>query len=94
MDGTRCRPERRKTPAHLAEVVDHLGASGRSGVMDGTEIRVRRPALGRKDREKFISGKNKQNAVKPMVVTDADGRLLCCSRGLASVFHQASERCG
>ncbi|MEU3342080.1 transposase family protein [Streptomyces sp. NPDC006668] len=25
------------------------------------------------------SGKNKQNAVKSMVVTDADGRLLCCS---------------
>ncbi|HSX97074.1 MAG TPA: hypothetical protein VLG91_06755 [Streptomyces sp.] len=24
---------------------------------DGTEIRVRRPAQGRKDRDKFISGK-------------------------------------
>ncbi|MFJ1604489.1 transposase family protein [Streptomyces sp. NPDC088253] len=35
--------------------------------------------MGRKDREKFISGKNKQNAVKSMVVTDADGRLLFCS---------------
>lgn len=46
--------------------------------IDGTEIRVRRPADGRKDREKFISGKNKQNAVKSMVVTDADGRLLFC----------------
>jgi hypothetical protein len=63
----------------LAEVIDHLGASGQTGIIDGTEIRVRRPALGRKDREKFISGKNKQNAVKSMVVTDADGRLLFCS---------------
>jgi hypothetical protein len=63
----------------LAEVVDHLGASGQTGIIDGTEIRVRRPATGRKDREKFISGKNKQNAVKSMVVTDADGRLLFCS---------------
>ncbi|MFH8605393.1 transposase family protein [Streptomyces flaveolus] len=63
----------------LAEVVDHLGASGQTGIIDGTEIRVRRPAAGRKDREKFISGKNKQNAVKFMVVTDADGRLLFCS---------------
>ncbi|WP_454340092.1 transposase family protein [Streptomyces ambofaciens] len=46
---------------------------------DGTEIRVRRPAAGRKDRDKFISGKNKQNAVKSMVVTDGEGRVLWCS---------------
>ncbi|MFE9460834.1 transposase family protein [Streptomyces californicus] len=63
----------------LAEVIDHLGASGQTGIIDGTEVRVRRPAVGRKDREKFISGKNKQNAVKSMVVTDAGGRLLFCS---------------
>ncbi|MFF1691506.1 MULTISPECIES: transposase family protein [unclassified Streptomyces] len=36
-------------------------------------------AAGRKDREKFISGKNKLNAVKSMVVTDDEGRLLFCS---------------
>ncbi|MFJ8762771.1 transposase family protein [Streptomyces cyaneofuscatus] len=42
-------------------------------------MRVRRPAAGRKDRNKFISGKNKQNAVKSMVVTDAEGRVLWCS---------------
>jgi len=63
----------------LAEVIDHLGAGGRAGIIDGTEIRVRRPAAGRKDREKFISGKNKQNAVKAMILTDASGRLLFCS---------------
>ncbi|MFD5971448.1 transposase (plasmid) [Streptomyces sp. NA03103] len=63
----------------LAEVIDHLGSDGQTGIIDGTEVRVRRPAAGRKDREKFISGKNKQNAVKSMVVTDADGRLLFCS---------------
>ncbi|MEK8142393.1 transposase family protein [Streptomyces sp. M10(2022)] len=63
----------------LAEVIEHLGASGQTGTIDGTEIRVRRPAAGRKDREKFISGKNKQNAVKSMVVTDTKGRLLFCS---------------
>ncbi len=63
----------------LAEVVDHLGATGKTGLIDGTEIRVRRPAAGRKDREAFISGKNKQNAVKAMVVTDGDGRVLFCS---------------
>nr|WP_233221410.1 transposase family protein [Streptomyces carminius] len=42
-------------------------------------MRVRRPAAGRRDREAFISGKIRQNAVKTMVVTDADGRMLFCS---------------
>ncbi|MFJ6888156.1 hypothetical protein ACIQRC_25385 [Streptomyces californicus] len=46
----------------LAEVIDFLGASGQTGTIDGTEIRVRRPAAGRKDREKCTSGKNKQHA--------------------------------
>ncbi|MFJ6076488.1 transposase family protein [Streptomyces sp. NPDC093065] len=63
----------------LSEVIDHLGADGKTGIIDGTEIRVRRPAAGRKDRDAFISGKNKQNAVKTMVVTDEDGRVLFCS---------------
>ncbi|MFJ8768981.1 transposase family protein [Streptomyces clavifer] len=63
----------------LAEVVDHLGQAGKTGIIDGTEIRVRRPAVGRKDRDRFISGKNKQNAVKAMVFTHGDGRLLFCS---------------
>ncbi|MEL5957455.1 transposase family protein [Streptomyces sp. CLV115] len=33
----------------------------------------------RKDRDRFISSKGKQNAVKAMVFTDGDGRLLFCS---------------
>jgi hypothetical protein len=32
----------------LPEVIDHLGADGKTGIIDGTEIRVRRPAAGRK----------------------------------------------
>lgn len=63
----------------LGEVIEHLGAGGQTGIIDGTEIRVRRPAAGRPGRDKFISGKTKQNAVKSMVVTDADGLLLFCS---------------
>ncbi|MEU8789774.1 transposase family protein [Streptomyces sp. NPDC048643] len=63
----------------LAEVVEHLGSSGMTGIIDGTEIRVRRPAAGRKDRDRFISGKNKQNAVKSMVVTGGVGSVLRCS---------------
>ncbi|MFI8305136.1 transposase family protein [Streptomyces sp. NPDC085927] len=75
----------------LAEIVDHLGASGQTGIIDGIEIRVRRPATGRRDRKKFISGKNKQNAVKSTVLTDADGRVLFCSpaepAGCADITH-------
>ncbi|MFE1364220.1 transposase family protein [Streptomyces anulatus] len=63
----------------LAEVVDRLGQARKTGIIDGTEIRVRRPGVGHKDRDKFISGKNKQNAVKAMVFTDGDRRLLFCS---------------
>ncbi|MEW1873579.1 hypothetical protein AB0420_36870 [Streptomyces caelestis] len=33
----------------LAEVVDHLGSSATTGIIDGTEIRARRPATGRRD---------------------------------------------
>ncbi|WCN05307.1 transposase family protein [Streptomyces sp. M92] len=61
-----------------ADVVDHLGASGTTGIVDGTEVRVRRPAAGRQDRDKFVSGENKQNAVKSMAVTDGEGRVLWC----------------
>ncbi|MGW0538173.1 transposase family protein [Streptomyces sp. NPDC003032] len=56
-----------------------LDASGKTGIIDGTEIRVRYPAAGRKDRDKFISGRSKQNAVKTMVVTDGGRRVLFCS---------------
>ncbi|MEU1276444.1 transposase family protein [Streptomyces sp. NPDC005799] len=38
----------------LAEVVDHLGENEQTGIIDGTEIRVRRPAAGCKDRDKYI----------------------------------------
>jgi hypothetical protein len=63
----------------LAEVVDYLGTSGKNGIIDGIGIRVRRPAAGREDRGTFISGRIKQNAVKTLVVTDGDGRVLFCS---------------
>ncbi|WP_241195584.1 transposase family protein [Streptomyces sp. ADI93-02] len=62
--------------------------------MDGTEIRVRRPAAGRKDRHTFISGKNKQNAVKTMVVTDGDGRVLDHARKLRGHHPRPPVRAG
>ncbi|UXX91147.1 transposase [Streptomyces sp. AD2-2] len=64
----------------LAEVIEYLGIGGRTGIIDGTEIRVRRPTAGRKNRDMFISGKTKQNAVKAMVVTDAEGPMLSSPR--------------
>ncbi|WP_432041022.1 transposase family protein [Streptomyces chartreusis] len=63
----------------VAEVIGHLDADGRTGIIDGTEIRVRRLAAGLKDRDRFVSGKAKRNAVEAMVLTDAEGRLLFCS---------------
>ncbi|MFH8259210.1 transposase family protein [Streptomyces roseolus] len=63
----------------LAEAVDHLGAGGKTRVIDGTEIRARRPAVGRKGRDGFLSGENKQNAVRSMEVTDDEGRVPWCS---------------
>jgi hypothetical protein len=61
----------------LAEVVDHLGASGRTGIVDGTEIRVRRPAAGRKDRDKFISGKSSRTPSTAWF--SRTGTAGCCS---------------
>ncbi|MEU2929498.1 transposase family protein [Streptomyces sp. NPDC007251] len=63
----------------LAEVVHYFGVTGETGIVDGTEIRVRRSAVGCKDLDKFISGKSKQNAVKAVVITAGDGRVLFCS---------------
>ncbi|GAA0475716.1 transposase family protein [Streptomyces olivaceiscleroticus] len=60
----------------LADVVDHLGASGQSAIIDATEVRVRRPAPGTDGRDRYISGKSQQNAVKALVITDAQERLL------------------
>lgn len=71
----------------LADIVDHLGPSGTTGIIDGTEIRVRRSATGRKDRDKFISGKNKQNAVKSW--SSRTVKAACC--GAARLVPQAAR---
>ncbi|BFV56299.1 transposase family protein [Kitasatospora sp. CMC57] len=62
----------------LADVIAHLGATGRTGIIDATEIRVRRPAAHRRGRNRFVSGKSRMNAMKALVVTDDRGRLLFC----------------
>ncbi|WP_051807982.1 hypothetical protein [Streptomyces sp. NRRL F-2664] len=78
----------------LVEVIDHLGASGQTGIIDGTGIEVRMPTAGRRDREKFTSGKNKQNAVEAMVLTGAGGLMFCSpaqSAGCADITTPGSQ---
>lgn len=60
----------------LADVVAYLGATGQTALMDATEVRVRRPAAGKPGRDRFISGKTRQNAIKTLLVTDEHGRVL------------------
>ncbi len=42
--------------------------------IDGTEVQVRRPLANRPGRRAFVSGKKKQNTIKPTAISD--GRLL------------------
>lgn len=62
----------------LADVIAYLGAVPQTALMDATEIRVRRPAAGRTDRNRYTSERSRQNAVKAMVVTDRSGHILFC----------------
>ncbi|MEX5721894.1 transposase, partial [Geodermatophilus sp. WL48A] len=71
----------------LADVVAHLGASGQFGLLDATEVRVRRPAAGRVGRQRFVSGKARANTVKALVITDAAGRLLFCGQTRPNSIH-------
>ncbi|WP_405524055.1 hypothetical protein [Streptomyces canus] len=89
MPSARCGPAPDVRLRTLAEVTEYLGVGGRTGIIDGTEIRRRRPAAGRKDRDKFVSGKTNQNAVKSMVLTDAEGRMLFCSDPLMEILADA-----
>jgi hypothetical protein len=75
----------------LADVVAHLGASGRVGLLDATEVRVRRPAAGRAGRRRFVSGKARANTVKALVLTDADGRLLFCGQTRPGSIHDLTQ---
>jgi len=60
----------------LADVFAYAAAEGVTLRIDGTEVQVRRPKAGRPGRRAFVSGKKKQNTIKPTVVSDGGGRLL------------------
>ncbi|MEK8141798.1 transposase family protein [Streptomyces sp. M10(2022)] len=52
-------------PCSLAEVIEHLSASGQTGIIDGTEIRVRRPAVGREDRRSSSPARTSRTPSSP-----------------------------
>jgi hypothetical protein len=66
----------------LADVFAYAAAEGVKLRIDGTEVQVRRPKAGRPGRRAFVSGKRRQNTIKPTVISDGRGRLLWCGATL------------
>jgi hypothetical protein len=62
----------------LADLFAYAAAEGVELRIDGTEVQVRRPKANRPGRRAFVSGKKKQNTIKPTVISDERGRLLWC----------------
>jgi DDE superfamily endonuclease len=60
----------------LADVVACANACGVELRLDGTETQVRRPRAHRPGRRAFVSGKRRQNTIKPTVISDGQGRTL------------------
>jgi hypothetical protein len=60
----------------LADVFAYAASRGVHLRIDGTEVQVRRPAANRPGRRAFVSGKKKQNTIKPTAISDGRGRLL------------------
>ena len=67
------------------------GATGRGGLLDATEVRVRRPAAGRAGRQRFVSGKARANTIRALVLTDAAGRLLFCGQTRPGSMHDLTQ---
>ena len=60
----------------LADVFAYAASQGVHLRIDGTEVQVRRPQPNRPGRRAFVSGKKKQNTIKPTAISDGQGRLL------------------
>ena len=60
----------------LADVFAYAAAEGVKLRLDGTEVQVRRPPVGKPGRRAFVSGKKKMNTKKATVITDGEGRTL------------------
>ena len=60
----------------LADAFAYAASQGVHLRIDGTEVQVRRPAVNRPGRRAFVSGKKKQNTIKPTAISDGQGRCL------------------
>ncbi len=74
----------------LADVFAYAAAEGVTLRIDGTEVQVRRPRANRAGRKAFVSGKKKQNTIKPTVVGDGDGRMLWAGATRPGRMHDAT----
>jgi len=74
----------------LADVFAYAAAEGVELRIDGTEVQVRRPKANRPGRRAFVSGKKKQNTIKPTVVSDGRGRLLWCGATRPGRMHDVT----
>jgi hypothetical protein len=74
----------------LADVFAYAAAEGVELRIDGTEVQVRRPRAGRPGRRAFVSGKKKQNTIKPTVISDGEGRLLWCGATRPGRMHDVT----
>jgi hypothetical protein len=82
------RPELRLRT--LADVFAYAAAEGVKLRIDGTEVQVRRPQANRPGRRAFVSGKRRQNTIKPTAISDADGRLLWLGATRPGRMHDAT----
>jgi DDE superfamily endonuclease len=60
----------------LAGVFAYAASQGVHLRIGGTEVQVRRPQPNRPGRRAFVSGKKKQNTIKPTAISDGQARLL------------------
>ncbi len=74
----------------LADVFGYAAAEGVELRIDGTEVQVRRPKANRAGRRAFVSGKRKQNTIKPTVISDGRGRLLWCGATRPGRMHDVT----
>jgi hypothetical protein len=74
----------------LADVFAYAAAEGVELRIDGTEVQVRRPKANRPGRRAFVSGKKKQNTIKPTVISDGRGRLLWCGATRPGRMHDVT----
>jgi hypothetical protein len=74
----------------LADVFAYAAAEGVELRIDGTEVQVRRPKANRPGRRAFVSGKKKQNTIKPTAISDERGRMLWCGATRPGRMHDVT----